>query len=78
MLKCIRLEAGWIMTNLAYGNEEELQSLLGYTLDNGMNLLQFIKRVFSNHQHDLVLVDQIMFLLGNVTGTSENLRIAIK
>jgi hypothetical protein len=44
--KCIKLEAGWIMTNLAYGDETELKNLLSFKLDNGMSILSFVKNIF--------------------------------
>ena len=58
------------MTNLAYGDEVELKNLLSYKLDNGMSILSFVKSIFESSQPDLVMIDQIMFMLGNITGTS--------
>jgi importin subunit alpha-1 len=62
-LKYLKLEAAWILTNIAYGSEEVLRSLLT------PQFIAVINNLLNSPTLDLVLLDQIMFLMGNISGT---------
>ena len=59
-MKCMKLEAGWILTNLAYGDEQCLQDILAYEQMNGLytvSVLGFVKTTLEIQPYDLVLID---------------------
>jgi hypothetical protein len=73
----LKLEAGWILTNLAYGSEDELKTLIEYGGHDGKpSFVQIMTQMLESN--DLVMIDQIMFLFGNITGTSSDLRATIR
>jgi len=49
LMKYLKLEAGWILTNLAYGTEEELILLLEFKQQTGfythINFITLIKEI---------------------------------
>lgn len=55
--KCIKLEAGWVLTNLAYVSSSDLMSILVTPLNNGLNLLQLVKNILQTQPYDIVLID---------------------
>lgn len=66
------LEAGWILSNLAYGSEEQLTKLVQYGGYGKPGFVEIMTNLLNSQ--DLILIDQIMFLFGNITGTSPDLR----
>ena len=74
LLRYMKLEAVWILTNIAYGEEAEVLQLIQY--GNEINFSEIMQNIFA--QKDLILIDQIMYLMGNVTGTSKTARNLIR
>ena len=64
----IKLEAGWILTNIAYGDEDDFVKL--FTNQNFVNIINSFLQDPDNY--DMQLIDQIMFLFGNMTGSSHD------
>lgn len=63
-LKYLKLEAAWILTNIAYGSAEVLRALLT------PQFCAVINGVLNAPNLDIVLLDQVMFLMGNISGTA--------
>lgn len=63
-LHYLKLEAAWILTNIAFGSEEVLRSLLTPQFCSVLN------GVLAAPKLDIVLLDQVMFLMGNISGTA--------
>ena len=66
----MKLEAIWILTNLAYGTEEDVQKMFS----DKMNLLGCIDQLLKTSKTDLLMLEQITWLLGNITGDSKSFR----
>ena len=64
----VRLECGWILANIAYSSSEILEKLFND------HFIQAIATVFTEKPTDMVMLDQLMFLMGNLTGTSDQMR----
>jgi len=65
-VKYMQLEAGWILTNLAFGSSDTLKLIFTPDFTRVINLLLA--------SCDIVMLDQLMFLFGNITGTDKELR----
>lgn len=90
-IRSMKLEAGWILTNLIYSSDDALKCLIFGTeraeetiLLNSKrttDLLKFktseqefftlLQILLHNEAHDLAMIDQIMYLLSNVSATNQ-------
>ena len=59
-----QLEATWILTNLAYGSEEDLMVVL----DPKFSIVLHLNRILEGN--DLQMIDQVYFTLSNMLITS--------
>jgi len=59
-----QLEATWILTNLAYGSEEDLMVVL----DPKFAIISYLKRILEGN--DLQMIDQVYFVISNMMLTS--------
>lgn len=64
----MKLEAGWILTNLAYGDQSVISLLLT------PELVQLLNSILNNPNVDTQIFDQIIFFMGNITGDSKAIR----
>ena len=67
LFRYIQLEACWIASNLVYSDDLDL--ILSYGAYGNPKFLDVIKNMIANS--DVQMLDQILFMLGNVTGTSK-------
>jgi hypothetical protein len=58
----MKLEAAWILTNIAYGKEDVLTALMTPQVMNLLNSL------LENPNLDIQMLDQIIFLVANLSG----------
>jgi hypothetical protein len=61
-VRAMKLESLWILTNLAYGDNDDIAKLL----DPQFGVFEIINTVLAGD--DLAMIEQIFWLLGNVTG----------
>lgn len=66
----MKLEGLWILTNLAYGSKEQITVMLEC---KEMNVLAILDAVFRELK-DLMAVEQCLWFVGNITGTSIEFR----
>lgn len=71
MFKSMQLETGWILTNVCYADKDNLNSILNFRIDEGPSLTQVINNILNASVKDLQMIDQLMFILGNITGTNQ-------
>ena len=65
-IRAMKLEAIWILTNLAYGIQEDTDKMLSHP----MNLLNIVNEILAKGDKDLMMVEQTLWLIGNLTGDS--------
>jgi len=70
--KFLKLEAGWILTNVAYGSEQVQRMLIT------PEFVRIVNTLIQQQPVDLVLLDQLLFMLGNITGTDKEMRKIIR
>ena len=68
----VKLEAVWILINITAGDEEELKPLFSDT-----SFINTVNALLKSPLDDLQLTDQLMYLFGNMTGSSTALRVSI-
>ena len=56
-MRYLKLEAGWILTNLAYGSDDEMEFLVNYQQGNQVSLIHAINYMLENNHEDLQMVD---------------------
>ena len=72
IIRCIKNEAGWILTNIAHEVDAGLDFLF---TDQSCNFVPVVKQILADAKNpDLVMIDQILFFLGNMTGESAEMR----
>ncbi len=64
------MEAIWILTNLAYGSEKDIDVIFSHP----MNLIKCIDLILKARPLDLTMLEQILWLIGNLTGESQKMR----
>ena len=69
-LMVFQFEAIWILTNLAFGSEEDVKQMFS----DPLNLLGCIDTLLKESINDTLMLEQIMWLLGNITGDSIGFR----
>ena len=72
----LKLESGWILTNIAYGDSESLQMLFNPNMN--LNFISIIGSILNQYPRNLALIDQIMFLMGNLSSGGKQLRKEIR
>lgn len=70
-VRVMKLEAVWILTNLAFGEREEVEPIL----DPQYEIMNSISRIISSN--DKPMVEQALWFLGNLSGESADLREAV-
>lgn len=97
LARYMKLEALWILTNLAFGDDECIKLLINGTVEEDNELVMnsnqndlaqsvasreeffaILKQIFENESHDIVMIDQLLFSLGNISGTDFDIRMLIK
>lgn len=68
IIRYIKLEATWILTNIGYGNEEDIMEIFG----DEYKFIDHINRILKGN--DLQMIDQVIWLISNMCATSSNLR----
>mmetsp|Transcript_2123 Transcript_2123/g.3746 ORF Transcript_2123/g.3746 Transcript_2123/m.3746 type:complete len:285 (-) Transcript_2123:984-1838(-) len=68
LIRYLKLEGAWILTNIAYGKEEDIMAVL----DEKYEILNDINRFLQSD--DLPMIDQIIWFIGNACGESLRLR----
>lgn len=68
LTRYLKLEATWILTNLAYGSEQDLMVVL----DSKFAIANHLNRILEGN--DLQLIDQVIWFIANTCGESLNLR----
>ena len=72
IIRCIKNEAGWILTNIAHEIDANLDFLF---TDKSCNFVPVVKKILTDTKNpDYVMIDQILFFLGNMTGESVEMR----
>jgi hypothetical protein len=66
----MKLECLWILTNLAYGTEEEVRKILTYSEINVIGILDAVLKDLN----DYMAVEQCLWFIGNITGDSSTFR----
>lgn len=64
----MKLESLWTLTNLAYGDQDDIEKLL----DPQYGVYQIMNTVLSSD--DLAMIEQILWMIGNITGENSRLR----
>jgi len=64
-VRILKLEAGWILTNIAYGDDEVIESFFT------PSFIEVFACILQSSKSDLVLLDQVMFFIGNISGTKK-------
>jgi len=67
-VKYLKLEATWILTNLAYGNDSDLEIILS----SEHNIIQHLKEILKSST-DLQLIDQTFLFLNNCMHTNKTI-----
>lgn len=67
IIRYIKLEATWILTNIGYGNEEDIMEIFG----DEYKFIDHINRILKGN--DLQMIDQVYFFLTNVMFESKEL-----
>lgn len=65
LLTILQLESIWILTNLAYGTEEDTAKIIQHPMD----VLNAVTGILADGK-DLVMVEQSLWLIGNLIGDS--------
>jgi hypothetical protein len=66
-IKSIKYEALWILTNLAYGDDDDVQQMLDVKYEIPEMLMQLLKR------NELIFQEQVLWLVANITGDSKQM-----
>jgi hypothetical protein len=66
----MKLEALWIITNLAYGTIEDAEKIV---MHRELNIVGIVSAVLRD-MNDLMAVEQCLWLIGNLTSESRPLR----
>jgi len=64
----LKLEATWILTNIGYGDEDDIMKLF----DEEYGFVAHINRILNSN--DLQMIDQVIWLCANAAGESIKLR----
>lgn len=64
----MKLESLWILTNLAYGDEEDIKKMF----DPQFNVFDVINTVLSGDDH--AMIEQALWFIGNITGENGDFR----
>ena len=67
-VRAMKLESLWTLTNLAYGDQDDIEKLL----DPQFGVFQIMNTVLSSD--DLAMIEQILWMIGNITGENSKLR----
>ena len=68
LINCMQLESTWIITNLAYGSEQELEAMFGIEYDILSHMNNLLKG------SDVQLIEQVLWFFANVSGDSMKFR----
>lgn len=67
-VRAMKLESLWILTNLAYGDQNDIQKLF----DPQYGVFEIINNVLSSD--DQAMIEQILWLIGNISGENAYFR----
>jgi hypothetical protein len=68
LIRYLRLEASWILTNLSYAHEQDLILLF----EPKFGFIEHINKILDSK--DIIMIDQIIWLISNTAGESSHLR----
>lgn len=79
LVRYMKLEAGWILTNLATTEQaEELNLILNFQSSNNLSFVLIINMILIQNNDDLPMIDQILFLMGNICESSSSERTLVR
>jgi hypothetical protein len=67
-VRAMKLESLWTLTNLAYGDHDDIERLLSPEF----SVFKIINTVLSGD--DLAMIEQIFWMIGNITGENQRFR----
>ena len=68
IFRYFKLEATWILSNLSFGNSEDIE----YMLSEQFGIIDHINKALLDH--DFQMIDQILWILANSAAESANLK----
>jgi hypothetical protein len=68
VVRAMKLESLWILTNLAYGDEDDIAKML----DPQFGVIGIIKLVISGDDH--AMIESVLWFLGNILGENSQFR----
>ena len=74
MLRFLKLEATWILTNLCYGEDDEIQTILDFKFGQNQSFTTTMSSLLKQNFDDIAMVDQILFIMGNLLGSPKEIK----
>ena len=70
----MKLEAIWILTNLAYGPAQDIQIILE---NQQLDLLKALNKIMKESSQDIILIEQTLWMLGNIIGDNKEVTMLV-